>query len=357
MSPIVSIIVVSYNCQKWFARFFQSIKMQTIFDRCEVIMVDNSSTDGSPEICEQEMKSWTNGRFLPTGGNYGFGGGCNIGVRAAQGKYLFFLNPDVWLEPDCLEKFVQHAETSASKVFSAMELGYDNEKFMPGSHGQGAPGFDIFGCTTSPSPKENPDELFAIGSFYFIRRDLFEKIGGFDDEFFLYGEEMDLSWRARIAGESIELVRSARVHHAAAGSTDKRGRTNELRRFYANRNQLLTIMKNAQGPLLLLVFTHIALISAETIAGALLARKPSFFRWSLFEPVADCWRLRGYILSQRRLIHSYRQHGDWWITRRFFRFGFGHWADIKRFLNGGVVIDKSSITIKRAPSTPVQPPA
>ena len=69
---------------------------------------------------------------------------------------------------------------------------------------------------------------------------------------------MDLSWRARIAGESIELVEEAHVHHAASGCIDhEEARTTEFRRFYANRNQLLIILKNSQGLLLLLVFTHI----------------------------------------------------------------------------------------------------
>ena len=353
MNPIISLVVVNYNCKQWLERFFLSLREQTIFDRCEVIIVDNSSTDGSAETCSQEMKSWANGRFLPTGGNYGFGGGCNIGARAARGKYLFFLNPDVWFETDCMEAFACHAEASTAKVFSAVELGYDGGGFMPGTHGQGAPGFDIFGCTTSPSPKEDLDQLFAIGSFYFIRHDLFEKLGGFDEKFFMYGEEMDLSWRARIAGESIELVRGARVHHAASGCTDQAGRTTESRRFYANRNQLLTILKNAHGPLLLLASSQLFLITAETIVGALLARKASFVRWSLLEPVADCWRLRKYIRAQRRIIRSYRQRGDWWITRRFFRFGFGHWVDIKRFLKGGVTIDKLPAAAKsRLLSTP-----
>jgi GT2 family glycosyltransferase len=352
MEPIVTLVVVSYNCKQWFKRFFESIKEQTIFDRCEVLLVDNSSKDGSAEICEQEMKSWTNGRFLPTGGNYGFGGGCNFGAREARGKYLFFLNPDIWMEPNCLESLVNHAQSSQAKVFSAVEMGYNDEKFMPGSHGQGAPGFDIFGCTTAPSPKENLDQLFAIGSFFFIDRELFQKIGGFDREFFVYGEEMDLSWRARIAGAGIELVRAARVHHAAAGCTDTSGRTSEFRRFYANRNQIITITKNSRGPLLILAFNHVLLITMEALVGALLARKFSFIRMSLFKPLADCWRLRHYILEQRRMIRGYRQRGDWWITRRFFRFGFGHWGDIKRFLKWKIVIDKSTLpTNTTQPST------
>ena len=343
MEPSVTLVVVSYNCKRWFERFFESIKEQTIFDRCEVLMVDNSSKDGSAEICEQAMKSWPNGRFLPTGGNYGFGGGCNFGARQARGKYLFFLNPDIWLERNCLEALVNHAEKSQAKVFSAVELGYTDEKFMPGSHGQGAPGFDVFGCTTAPSPKENLDQLFAIGSFFFIERELFQKIGGFDQEFFVYGEEMDLSWRARIAGESIELVRAARVHHAAAGCTDTSGRTSEFRRFYANRNQIITIVKNSNGPLLVLAFNHVFLITLEAMAGAVLARNFSFIRMSLFKPLADCWRLRGYLMEQRRFIRGYRRRGDWWISRRFFRFGFGHWGDIKRFLKWKIIIDKSTL--------------
>lgn len=343
MEPIVTLVVVSYNCKQWFPRFFQSLKEQTIFDRCEVLMVDNSSQDGSAEICEQEMKSWTNGRFLPTGGNYGFGGGCNFGARQARGKYLFFMNPDVWFERDCLEALVQQAESSSAKVFFAMELGYENEAFNPANHAQGVPGFDIFGCMTAPSARENLDEVFAPGSFFFIEREFFEKIDGFDREFFVYGEEMDMSWRARIAGESIELVRAAHVHHAGATSSDEAGRTSEFRRYYANRNQILILAKNSRGPLLLLIFTNIALIAVETLAGAILARNPSFIKRTFFAPLADCWRLRAYISGERRRIRGYRRRGDLWIARRFFRFTFGHWTDIKRFLKWKIVVDKSNL--------------
>jgi GT2 family glycosyltransferase len=346
MNPIVSLIIVNYNCRPWLDRFFSSLRAQTILDRCETIIVDNSSKDGSAEICEQAMKAWPNGRFLPTGGNYGYGGGCNFGARAAQGKYLFFLNPDVWFESDCLEALVRQAESSPAKVFSAVELGYNDENFVAGTHDQGGPGFDIFGCPTSLSPRRKIEQPFIVGSFFFIQRELFQKLGGFDREFLVYGEEMDLSWRVHIAGESMELVRAAGVHHAAAGCTDRTSGTTGFRRFYANRNHLITILKNANGPLLLLVFSHITLITAEAIAGTLLARTPSFLVWSLFKPVADCWRLRGYILSQRRAIRSYRQRGDWWMVRHFLRPGFGHWGDIKGFLRWKIAIDKSTVPPK-----------
>ena len=96
-TPLVSVVVVNYNCKKWLDRFFPSIQAQTIFDRIEVILVDNTSTDGSDKICQEKMAGWSNGVFLATGGNYGYGGGCNRGAAIARGKYLFFINPDVWL--------------------------------------------------------------------------------------------------------------------------------------------------------------------------------------------------------------------------------------------------------------------
>ena len=88
--PLVSVVVVNYNCKKWLEHFFLSLRVQTIFDRAEIIMVDNTSKDGSAEMCEKEMASWPGGVFLQTGGNYGFGGGSNRGAAGARGKYLFF---------------------------------------------------------------------------------------------------------------------------------------------------------------------------------------------------------------------------------------------------------------------------
>jgi len=182
-----------------------------------------------------------------------------------------------------------------------------------------------------------------VAAFFFIRRDLFQQIGGFDEEFFLYNEEMDLSWRAWIAGDGIVLIRSARIHHQGASSGDRKveNRTNETKRYYANRNQILTILKNARGLLLLLALNQLALITVEAIVGALLSRRFSFLQWALLKPVADCWRLRAYIAGERSRIRAFRLRGDFWMLRHFFRFGVGRWPDVKRLLRSGVKIDKA----------------
>ncbi len=243
------------------------------------------------------------------------------------------------LEPDCLEELVKRAEETKSKVACPLVLDYDTDNIQ----GQGASGFDFFGCMTAPRTGQTLETPFAVATFYFIERELFQKLGGFDEEFFLYNEEMDLSWRAWIAGESVTLLRSARIHHQYASNGERavENRTSEKKRFYANRNQLLTILKNADGLLLLLVVNQLALITLEAIVGTLLARRLSFMRWSLFKPVAECWRLRHHIQQERKKNRRLRQRGDWWILCHFFQFGMGRWADVQRLFKSGLKIDKA----------------
>jgi len=338
-NPLVSIISVNYNGKKWLERFFASIREQTIFDRIELILVDNSSTDGSAEICQKELATWRNGTFLPTGGNFGFGGGNNRGAAVARGKYFLFVNPDVWFEPNCLAELFEGTEKAGTGLGCALVMDYDSNQVQ----GRGALGFDVFGCMTSVGIDESVPQPFAVATFFFVHRDVFQKVGGFDEEFFLYNEEMDLSWRAWIAGYGVTMIESARIHHQGVSSGDRtiENRTNESKRFYANRNQILTLLKNSHGPLLVLVLNQTALITVEAFVGALLARQLSFVRWSLLKPLADCWRLRKYVLAERRRIAGFRKHGDLWMIRHFFSFRFGRWMDVKRLFSRGVKIDKA----------------
>lgn len=338
-APLVSVIVVNYNCKEWLSRFFPALRAQTIFEQLEIILVDNTSHDGSAEICRLELAGWPNGIFLPTGGNYGFGGGCNRGAKIARGKYLFFVNPDIRPKPNCLEELVRHADANQLKTSCPIILDYDTDHVQ----NAGSSGFDIFGCVTSPSlpahPGTNLEQLFAVATFFFIQRDFFEKLDGFDEEFFLYNEEMDLSWRTWMAGESVTLVPSAQVHHQFASNQENR--TSDAKRFYANRSQLLTLFKNSQGLLLLLVFNQLALMTIEALVGSVLSRRLSFIRWALLKPIADCWRLRQHLMKQRQKNRAFRVHGDLWIFRLFFRLRFGRWNDVRRLLKFGVKIDKS----------------
>src|SRR5262245_60733399 len=105
-SPAISIVILNYNGAKWLDRCLESIRQQTIFERIEVIVADNASSDGSDQLAQKLLEGWPNGRFIANGGNLGYCAGNNRGAAAATGKYLFFLNNDTWLEADCLEKLL-----------------------------------------------------------------------------------------------------------------------------------------------------------------------------------------------------------------------------------------------------------
>jgi GT2 family glycosyltransferase len=235
------------------------------------------------------------------------------------------------------------AERAHAGVAGVLVLDYEDNTFQS----NGSWRFDLFGHGVSIPSGHAPEELFCSHGFSFIRRDLFWRVGGYDDEFFLYGEEGDLSWRAWIAGDKIVYVPTARIHHRGAAEVNPKGgerivelRTSDSKRFYANRNHLLILMKNCQHVLLLLLVPALCLLVLESLGGMLLSRRWSFFKRSCLEAVGDCWRLRRHICEQRRSIRTFRKRGDLWMLR-FFSWRFGRWQEYKRIFTLGIpIVDK-----------------
>ena len=228
------------------------------------------------------MATWPNGVFLQTGGNYGFGGGSNRGARIARGKYLFFLNPDVWLEPNCLEELVRHAEDNRIKVAGPLVLDYDSDNLQV----MGASGFDLFGGMIPARLGEKCGPVVCHWNFLISSSvELFQKLEGLMKNFFFITRK----WICHGApGWRVNRLRwspSAHIHHQGASSGERavENRTNETKRFYANRNQLLVIFKNAQSLLLVLALSQTALITVEAVVGTFLARRFSFFYQALLK--------------------------------------------------------------------------
>jgi GT2 family glycosyltransferase len=119
-APLISVIIVCHNDGKWLPRCLESLRAQTIFDHIEVIIADNASEDGTDTLAQSLIAGWPSAKLLPTGGDNGFAVACNRGARAAQGRYLYLLNPDVWLEPDCLEQLYQGVEGAQASAGSSI---------------------------------------------------------------------------------------------------------------------------------------------------------------------------------------------------------------------------------------------
>ena len=158
----------------------------------------------------------------------------------------------------------------------------------------------------------------------------------------MYGEEADLAWGIWIFGGNVVAAPRARLHHRGEASVNPQGgeqitefRTSERKRFYANRNQLLVLLKHAQHILLLTAVAFTGMLFVEGIFWLLLTRRWSLVRATVLEPLRDCWRLRGHVRAQRERVRSFRQRSDWWMLR-FFCWRLGKAGDLKKILKFGL---------------------
>lgn len=334
---LVSVVIVNYNALSWMRRCFESLAAQTIVRQLQIIVVDNISTDGSDKLAQELMAGWPQAVFIQMGENAGFGRACNRAVNQAVGKYLFLLNPDIWLETDCIEQLLACAERNQSAVAGPIVFNYDDDSFQS----NGADGFDLFGYFVLMRPDARPAEVFCANGFYFIRKDVFLELGGEDEAFFLYNEEVDLSWRVWATGHRIAYAPAARMHHRGSISVNPGGgtkivelRTSDSKRFYANRNHLLCLLKNAQHLLLLLLVPALLMLFVEGLVGVILARRWSFFQRTCWAVLVSCWQLRGHVRAERRRLRARRKRGDFWMLR-FFTFRLNRWSELKKILKLG----------------------
>lgn len=337
-SPKVTVIIVCHNDGRWLPRCLESVRAQTLFDDLEVIIADNASSDGTEQFARKLIAGWPRATVLSTGGDNGFGVACNRAAQRATGRYLFFLNPDLWLEQDCLQQLLETAERTGAAAVGGAVLEYNDDTVQA----WGCHGFDLFGNAIPARGRQVIEPLFMVACFQFIRREVFERVGMMDERFFMYGEELDVAWRIWIAGERIVHAPNARIHHRGAVNVNPSAearpaehRTSAQKRFLANRNRLLTLAKNSQHVLGLLLVPSALLVLLEGLLVWVMTRQWSLARATSLNALADAWRLRGHVRRQRRFIRTFRRRGDFWMLR-FLRFGFGRYEEIEKIFKRGL---------------------
>jgi GT2 family glycosyltransferase len=332
--PMISVIVSNYNGAPWLKRCLSSLRAQTIFRELEIIVADNASPDKSADLAATLLRDVPNGRVRRNPTDLGYCDSNNLAVQDARGQYVIFVNNDAWLEPDCLERLLHEVRATGATAAAPLVLDYVNGAVQTA----GEAGFDIFGFMShQPEWSRTQPVLVAAGCGLLIDTNRFRELGGFDSQFKFYAEEYDFCWRIWLAGGKVVLVPSARMHHRGAAGVNPEGfceltelRTSDTKRYYANRNNLLVLLKNAQHLLLLLAPLQILLLLAETVFMAALTRRWSHVKRAFCEPLRDCWRLRRHVLSERRRIGQLRQHGDLWMLR-FLRAPLNRWGELSRF--------------------------
>ncbi|HVY68543.1 MAG TPA: glycosyltransferase family 2 protein [Verrucomicrobiae bacterium] len=331
--PRVSVVILNYNGAQWIERCLASLQTQTILADTEIIVADNLSTDGSDKLAEKLVQTQQNARFIQHGQNLGYCEGNNRAAIAATGKFLFFLNNDAWLEPDCLERLLAEVEAKGAGAATPMVMDFSDDNFQS----MGAEGLDLCGLTSTRRRYNKTREVFMPeGCSYLIERELFERVGRFDARLFMYSDELDLSWRVWISGRTALAVPAARLHHRGAANVNPQGggqvvefRTSDSKRFYANRNGLLVVLKNAQNLLLLQIPLQLAMLALEALVGLVLIRRWRFVKRAYLDAVIECWRMRDHLATERRRVRGFRRRGDFWMLR-FLRLRFNRWDEIQR---------------------------
>ena len=242
-------------------RCLDSLMAQTLKD-WEILFIDNGSADGSRELVEKEYPLV---RVIALPENLGFCGAVNIGIHAATAPYVVLLNNDTEAEPEFLQELYDGIRRKP-RAFSggAMMLQFhDRKKIDDAGNFYNALGWAFALGKGKPAADYNKErKIFsACGGAAIYRKDLLEELGYFDEEHFAYLEDMDIGYRAQIAGYENWYFPKAKVYHVGSGTSGSR--YNQFKIRYSSRNNIYMIYKNM--PILQIVLNMPLLVAGFTV--------------------------------------------------------------------------------------------
>jgi GT2 family glycosyltransferase len=327
--PLVSIILVAWNSGAHLLACLSALSRQT-FQTFEVIVVDNGSTDNSIHDLEGR---WTDFHLIVERltSNLGFAVANNIGAKMARGEWIALLNADAYPEPNWLENLIAAAEGNPQfNFFSSRQLQADTPELLDGAgdtyHASGLAWRRHYNRPAHQYELQ-PEEVFgACAAAALYRREDFLTVGGFDETYFAYFEDVDLSFRLRLAGGRCLYVPQATVHHVGSAST---GKTSDFAYYHVHRNMVWTFIKDMPA-LLLWWFLPLHLFVNVYLALSFLIKEK---RVIALEAKWDAFRGLSPMLRARKSVQSTRKAG---------------WRDLYR------VMEKDLFAPRRASHTRIQ---
>ncbi|MDO8269285.1 MAG: glycosyltransferase family 2 protein [Candidatus Levybacteria bacterium] len=228
--PTISFLILTYNSSHYFKNLFSSIEKEVGSEikngLYEVIIVDNASTDGSSEEIKKYVTS--NIYFFQNDKNCGYAKGINVAASHATGEILIVINPDATLATSDFEKVI--GAFHANKKLAIAGLVIEKEE---GKREKTAGKFynlftillfclgveDAFGLRFSPKKERQVD--YVSGGFVAFRTEAYKKLKGFDEDYFMYVEDMDICYRARQMGYETRFIPFAKIIHKGQGSSSR----------------------------------------------------------------------------------------------------------------------------------------
>lgn len=298
-APTLSILLVSYKSQPDLARLFPTLLVPTRFGY-EVLLVDNNPSDGTAEWV---ARHYPQVRIIPCPSNPGYAGGNNLGIQQAEGRWCLILNPDTELHPQTLETLIEVAQANPNAFITPKLLQPDGTVNAVGLEMHYTGIVSCRGLGQSPTGFRGTEAAALLSGAAFIApTEALRKLGGFDPDYQLYHEEVDLSLRARLAGYSILCAQDAVViHHYRLNMSP--GKFSWL-----ERNRLLTLLKVLETRTLRRIAPALLLTELATWAFAFL-KGPAYLKARL-EGYRWLWNNRQLIRAKRQAIQTNRVISD-----------------------------------------------
>ena len=298
----VSVIVVNWNGEQFIERCLLALMVQTVKPH-EIILVDNASSDRSVEL----VRRFPSVRLISCDRNSGFARGNNLAIEAssAESEWIALINPDAFAEPRWLEALLLATDANPGfAVFGSKLVNAADPTVLDGAgdvyhvsgrvwrKGQGA---------LVPISAESESEMFspcAAAALY--RRSALRELGGFDEDYFCYVEDVDLGFRLKLAGRRCLYVPQSVAHHVGSGTTG--GQHSDFALYHGHRNLVWTFVKDMPGMLFwLLLPLHVALNLASIIWFSLRGRGGVILRAKrdALLGLPKMWRKRQHIQKTR----------------------------------------------------------
>jgi len=264
----------------------------------ELVVVDNASTDNTIAIVER-----LGVKLVALEENHGFAYGCNLGASLTREEIVAFLNPDTEPEPGWLPPLVEALQRNeVGAAMPVMDLTYSPGHWFTSGSALTYLGFAWSTHSGEPIPDDvsETEVPFPSGAAFVIERNLFDHLGGFRDEYFLYLEDVDLGWRLRRMGLKSVQVPESRVAH------DYEFGRHSRKMYYLERNRLRMVWANYRPATLALLAPALILVEFAVIAAAI--------RHGWFDQKVESWRgfweLRSLLRQEAARSRSIRTVGD-----------------------------------------------
>lgn len=306
---LLSVVVVNWNSADDLEQCLEALRQQT-HRELEIIVVDNGSTDGSVEMVRAKYPDTV---LLAETENLGFAEGCNRGIARSTGPWVAMLNNDAFAEPAWAAELVRAAENADHRVGALQSLllfhARPDEINSTGIEltwsGGGRDRLEGKPRASSEPQREGEMIFAATAGAAAYRRTMLDQIrlptGWFDAAHFMYFEDMDLGWRASLAGWDTLLVARSAVLHRYHGSSGRRGAT--WLYLISRRNRLRTLVKNASVPFLLLTFPRSLLDVVDMTKRGGTAVLPEVWA-ALRESLGDRRTVRGMARRRRLAVEA-----------------------------------------------------